>query len=301
MKKQKGTQYFTAQCLAYLILIVFALTMLVPFLWMISISLKQPDAVFNFNLNIVSGFIPYPIIWKNYIKVWEAIPFGRFFINTLVVSVFVTAGQVITSSLAAFAFARLIFPGRDKIFFAYLATMMIPAVVTMIPVFVLLRQLGQIWNTNLYLGNIYLGKAWGVDSYFALIIPSMFTAYGTFMLRQFFMSLPKELEEAAEIDGCSIFGIFWRITLPLCKPALATLTTFVFMWSWKDFLWPLIVTSSTEMRVLSVGLASFQGLYNTDWTLLMAGSIIMLIPIIIIFIFNQRFFIEGIQLTGIKG
>jgi multiple sugar transport system permease protein len=171
----------------------------------------------------------------------------------------------------------------------------------MIPVFVLLRQLGQIWNTNLYVGGIYLGKALGVDSYFALIVPSMFTAYGTFMLRQFFMSLPKELEEAAEIDGCSIFGIYWRITLPLCKPALATLTTFVFMWSWKDFLWPLIVTTSTEMRVLSVGLASFQGLYNTDWTLLMAGSIIMLLPIIIIFIFNQRFFIEGIQLTGIKG
>jgi multiple sugar transport system permease protein len=185
--------------------------------------------------------------------------------------------------MAAYAFARLSFPGRDRIFFGYLATMMIPGAVTMIPVFILLRHFG--W----------------IDTYKALILPGIFTAYGTFMLRQFFLTLPKDLEDAAKIDGCSYVRIFWHIILPLSKPALATLTTFTFMGSWMNLMWPLIVVNTHTKYTLPVGLAYFQGVHGTDWTLLMAASMMMILPILIVFLFNQRFFVEGIKLTGIKG
>jgi multiple sugar transport system permease protein len=204
-------------------------------------------------------------------------------LNSIFAAVCTTLGQVATSAMAGYAFSRLTFPGRDKIFLGYLATMMIPFPVTMIPVFILFRQIG--W----------------VDTYEALILPGIFTAYGTFMLRQFFMTLPRDLEDAAKIDGCSYPGIFLRIILPLSKPALATLTTFTFMGSWMNFLWPLVVLNSHEKFTLPVGLAYFQSLHTTDWTLLMAGSMMVLVPILIVFIFNQRYFVEGIKLTGIKG
>jgi len=161
--------------------------------------------------------------------------------------------------------------------------MMVPGAVTMIPVFILLRTLG--W----------------IDTYKAVILPGIFTAYGTFLLRQFFLTLPKDLEDAAKIDGCSYFGIFWRIILPLSKPALATLTTFTFMGSWLNFMWPLIVLNTHKLFTLPVGLSYFQSLHHTDWTLLMAGSLMMILPILIVFIINQRYFVEGIKLTGIKG
>ena len=211
-------------------------------------------------------------------------PLGYF--NSIFVAICVTIGQVITSSLAAYAFARLRFPGRDKLFFVYLATMMIPGSVTIVPLFALMRVMG--W----------------IDTYKALIIPAMFTAYGTFMLRQFFMTLPRDLEDAAKMDGCSLMGIYLKIILPLSKPALATLTTFVFLGNWTSFMWPLLVTNSAEMKTLPIGLAYFQEIYQfaqPDWALLMAGSLIVMLPVIVIFMFNQRFFIEGIKLTGIKG
>ncbi|MFB3896518.1 MAG: carbohydrate ABC transporter permease [bacterium] len=299
MDKKKKEIY--KKSFAYIFLSIGAVTMLLPFVWMVATSLKEPSAVFTIPDNFLKQLVPNPIVWANYPSAWTAVPFPRFYFNTIFVTICITLGQVITSSLAAFAFARLNFPGRDKLFFGYLATMMIPGVVTMIPVFILLRKFGEIWSTDLFVFGSFFGKPVGIDSYFALIVPGMFSAYGTFMLRQFFMSLPVELEEAAKIDGSTLFGIYRRITLPLSKPALATLTTFVFMGSWKDFMWPLIVTNSIEMKTLPVGLASFQGLYTTEWTLLMAGSIIMLAPIIILFIFNQRFFVEGIKLAGIKG
>jgi len=221
-------------------------------------------------------------LWSNYTDAWNAVPFGMFFINSIFVAVCVTFGQVFTSSLAAYAFARLKFPGRDKLFLGYLATMMIPGTVTMIPVFILLKKLG--W----------------IDTYQALILPRMFSAYGVFLLRQFFLSIPRDLEESAIIDGASKFKIYLNVILPLSKPALATLTTFTFMWSWNDFMWPLIVTNSMEMKTLPVGLASFQGLYTTNWTLLMAASVIVLIPVLLVYIFNQRFFVKGIVLSGLK-
>lgn len=309
----------------YFFLSLVGISMMVPFFWMLSTSLKEPGAVFvvpptfptkalkkgdwqqvfSWIYLFIKYWIPYPIRWQNYVEAWNAVPFGRFYINSFLVTFCITFGQVFTSSLAAFAFARLKFPGRDKLFFGYLATMMIPGVVTMIPVFILLRKLGDLWNTDLYISifgkSIYVGKPIGIDSYFALIVPGMFSAYGTFMLRQFFLTIPSELEEAAKIDGSSLLGIYWRIILPLSKPALATLTTFTFMGAWRDFMWPLIVTNSMEMKTLPVGLASFQGLYTVQWTLLMAASIIAMVPMLIVFVFNQRFFVEGIKLTGLKG
>ena len=272
-------QSLLSKVVSYGFLCLGAVTMILPFLWMISTSLKDPGSVFT----VPPRWIPHPIIWANYVEVLRVVPFLRFFLNSIFVAVVVTAGQVLTSAMAAYAFSRLQFPGRDKLFFAYLATMMIPGSVTMIPVYVLLRCLG--W----------------IDTYKALVIPAMFSAYGTFMLRQFFMTLPKDLEDAAKIDGCSLFGIFWRIVLPLSKPALATLVTFTFMGSWGSFMWPLLVTNRMELKTLPVGLETFSTVYSTDWTLLMAGSVMAMLPVVLIFLFNQRFFVEGIKLTGIKG
>ncbi len=282
INEQKRKKFLQAFML-YLFLIAGAVTMLAPFLWMVTASLKQPGEVFSYLKPWWYDWIPTSFVWQNYVKVPQVVPFVRFYLNSIFVAVITTFGQVATSALSAYAFARLKFPGRDRIFFAYLATMMIPGVITMIPVFMLLQSLG--W----------------IDTYKAVILPPIFTAYGTFMLRQFFLTLPKDLEDAAKIDGCSYFGIFWRILLPLSKPALATLTTFTFMGNWMSFMWPLIVLNSHEKFTLPVGLAYFQSFHNTDWTLLMAGSLMMILPILLLFIFNQRYFVEGIKLSGIKG
>ncbi len=271
--------------LAYIFLSLGAIVMIFPFLWMLSTSLKSHGSIFIFKISDIQ-WIPNPVYWKNYFDVWKVVPFARFYLNSLLVTSCVTFGQVLTSSLAAYAFSRLRFPGRDKIFFAYLATMMIPGSVTMIPVFALMKIFG--W----------------IDTYKALIIPAIFTAYGTFLLRQFFMTIPRDLEDAAKIDGCSLFGIFWNVILPLSKTAIATLTIFVALGNWASFMWPLLVTNSIEKRTLPIGLAYFQELYQyaqPDYGLLMAGSVIATIPLILIFVFNQKFFVEGIKLSGMKG
>jgi multiple sugar transport system permease protein len=267
----------------YLVLMAGMLVMVGPFMWMITTSLSHEGEVFAAKLHWWLSFVPTHFVWENYIRAWNAVPFALFFLNSIFAAGATTLGQVATSALAGYAFSRLTFPGRDKVFLSYLATMMIPFPVTMIPVFILFRQIG--W----------------VDTYKALILPGIFTAYGTFMLRQFFMTLPRDLEDAAKIDGCSYFGIFMRIILPLSKPALATLTTFTFLGSWMNFMWPLVVLNSHEKFTLPVGLAYFQSLHTTNWTLLMAGSMMVLAPVLILFIFNQRYFVEGIKLTGIKG
>ncbi|MCB9799322.1 MAG: carbohydrate ABC transporter permease [Candidatus Omnitrophica bacterium] len=274
---------FSKKAGVFLFLMIGALTMIGPFMWMITTSLKEAGAVFSYQKEWWTEWLPFTFKWSNYAKAWHVVPFAKFYLNSIFVSLMITVGQVGTSAMAAYAFARLNFPGRDKLFFAYLATMMVPGAVTMIPVFILLRHFG--W----------------IDTYKAMILPAMFTAYGTFMLRQFFLTLPRDLENAAKIDGCSHVGIFWRIILPLSKPALATLTTFTFMGSWMSFMWPLIVMNTQEKFTLPIGLAYFQSLHGTDWTLLMAGSVMMILPILLVFIFNQRFFVEGIKLSGIKG
>ena len=209
--------------------------------------------------------------------------FTAFYLNSVIVAFLVTVGQVLTSSLAAYAFARLHFPGRDKLFLGYLGTLMVPYVVTMIPVFILLRLMHLI------------------DTYAALILPAMFSAYGTFMLRQFFLTIPTELEDAARIDGCGKWGIYTNVILPLSKPALATLTTFVFLSNWNSFMWPLIVISSPEKKTLPIGLYAFMGQYSTEWTLLMAASLVALLPVLLVFVLGQRYFVKGIVMSGLKG
>ena len=289
----------------YLFLIIVGIIILLPFLWMIATSLKEPGTVFEYP----PRWFPQKITWENYKRAWQIVPFGRGYTNSFFISISITLGQLLTCSMAAYAFSRLRFPGRDKIFFLYLATLMVPYHVTMIPVFILIRLLPellnsvfhtQFWSCDLYIGNIYLGKPLGLDSYFALIIPSCFSAYGTFLLRQFFMTIPEDLVDAARIDGCNHFRIYTKIILPLSKPALATLATLTFMNAWKNYLWPLIIANNPKLMPLSVLLQWFQGLYTTDWTLLMAGSILVLFPIVIVFVLNQRFFVRGIQVGTVN-
>ncbi len=283
-KKEKTKKDIFKKVLVYLFLSIFGFTMIFPFLWMVSTSFKEAIEVFTEDPLVWRNWIPENFRWQNYLEVFKVIPFLKFYINSILVAICVTFGVVFTSSLAGFAFSRLQFRGRDKLFFAYLATMMIPGAVIIIPVFILMRYFG--W----------------IDTFKALTIPAMFTAYGTFMLRQFFMTLPKDLEDAAKIDGCGIFGIYRLIILPLSKPALATLTVFTFIGNWQSFLWPLLVTNSINMFTVPIGLSYFQSQYYlVNWTLLMAASAMAILPIIIVFIFAQKFFIEGIKLSGIKG
>ncbi|NLF17843.1 MAG: carbohydrate ABC transporter permease [Lentisphaerae bacterium] len=295
--------------LVYLFLTALGVTMAFPFFWMVTTAFKDPAMVFV----EPPQWWPRPWKWDNFARAWEAVPFGRAYLNTVVVTLSVTAGQVLTSSLAAFAFARLEFPGRDKLFLGYLATMMIPGSVTMIPVFIMTSKLpaildwlispeAHLFSRNLYLlGEYYVGRPVGLDSYFALIVPGMFSAYGTFMLRQFFMSIPKDYEDAARIDGCSLLGVYWRVILPLSLPALATLGIFTFLGSWRSYLWPLIVCYREDVMTLPILIRSFQGMYSTEWTLLMAASVLDILPILLVFIVGQRYFMKGINLGGIKG
>ena len=262
--------------------------MLLPFLWMLSTSLKPAGDALILPENPLHALVPRQLVPGNYAEVYDVTRnmgggFARWYLNSLLVAVIVTLGQVTTSACAAYAFSRLQFAGRDKLFLSYLATIMIPGAVTMIPNFILMRELGAL------------------DSYFALMVPPMFSAYGTFMLRQFFMTIPRDLEEAATIDGCGLLRIFTTIIVPLSKPALATLTIFTFMGNWQSFYWPLIMLTQDSMKTLPLGLLSFMGLYSTQWTLLMAGSLMMILPMIIVFVLGQKWFISGIQLGALKG
>ncbi len=264
--------------LFYAILILGAAIMLIPFIWMVSTSLKTSGST----MVLPPQVIPDEINWENYVRVAEAFPVFKFLWNSLFVAITSTLGQILLCSMAAYAFARLEFKGRDMIFIIYLATLMVPTQVTMTPQFILMKYLG--W----------------LDTYQGLIIPGIFNAFGTFLLRQFFLGIPKELEEAAFIDGASHFRIFWQIILPLAKPALATLAIFSFMQSWNNFLWPLIVVSDPDMMTLPLGLSLLQGRWETDWNLMMAGVVISVIPVLVVYLFAQRHFIQGITLSGMK-
>jgi len=277
--KTEKARYTLTNWLLALFLVPTALLMLLPFVWMLSTSLKLAGAVFEYP----PTWIPRPLVWQNYPQVLEILPFARFFLNSLFVALSVTVLQLLTCSLAAYAFARLRFPGRDVLFLGYLGTLMIPGQVVIIPNFILLRTLG--W----------------IDTYQALILPAAFSAFGTFLLRQYFLTIPRELEDAAVVDGASYWQIYSRVILPLSGPALSALAIFTFLGQWNSFLYPLVVTSSTEMSTLTVGLRTLQGQYNTAWTLLMAGSVIALVPVLAVFIFAQRYFIRGIAMTGLGG
>jgi multiple sugar transport system permease protein len=276
----RGThQRWVRAAISYVALSAGAVVMLVPFVWMLSTSLKTSAAVFVYP----PEWLPNPVVWKNYADVVSIMPFLRYLLNTVFVSGSVTLLQLVVSSLAAYAFARLRFPGRDRLFLAYLATLMVPGQVTLIPNFLIVKYLG--W----------------IDTYQALIIPQIFSAFGTFLLRQFFLTIPRELEDAARIDGASALGFFRKILLPLSGPALATLGVFTFTAQWNNFLWPLIVINDAEMRTLTVGLRALVGQFTVQYQLLMAGTVISLVPMVVVFLLAQRAFVRGIALTGLGG
>jgi multiple sugar transport system permease protein len=267
--------------LAWLVLSGLGITFAVPFLWMVTTSLKSMSEVYTFPPTI----IPHVFHWENYVQAWQALPFGTFFLNNAIVSLASTAGAIVTCSMAGYSFARLRYPGRDRIFLAYLGTIMIPFPVLMIPLFVVMRNLGL------------------VDKLPGVFLPAMFSAWGTFLMRQFILTLPRELEEAARVDGASFYAIFWRIILPLIKPVTATLGIFTFLSSWNQFLWPLIIINSIDNKTLPLGLTMFQSqqLGRTPWDLIMASATFSIIPILIVFVLGQKYYVRGIALTGIKG
>lgn len=289
-------------------------TMLLPLAFMFVIALSPPEHAMEAPDSLWSMVIPRVWHWENFARVWQVVPFFRYYVNSLAVAILITVGQVFTSACAAFAFSRLQWPGRDRIFFLYLATMMVPSQVTMIPNFVTMKELPDWlatmlpfidWHSFRYAGlspdSPGLGRLVGLDSYFALIVPAMFSAYGTFLLRQFFLSLPRDLDEAAKIDGCGAWRTFFAIMLPLSLPALATLSIFTFLGAWGSFLWPLVVTNLSELRTLPVGLQAFQGQYGTEWHLMMAAALLMLLPVFLLFLVGQRFFVSGLTVGAVKG
>jgi multiple sugar transport system permease protein len=262
------------------VLIILSLAALFPFYWMVSGSFKTEFEAFQFP----PTFYPQEPTLDNYRGLTRDLPFGLFYFNSIKIAVLAVAGQLLTSSLAGFAFARLEFPGRDKIFLLVLGTMMIPGITTIIPFYIIVYQIG--W----------------VNTHYPLIVPAMLgSAYGTFLLRQYMLSLPRELEDAARIDGCNSFQIYYLIALPLMKPALATLGLFTFMAQWNDFFAPLIFLDKIDLYTVQLGANLAQGQWHTDQPRLMAGSVMVTLPVLIVFIFLQRYFVRGVNLTGIQG
>jgi multiple sugar transport system permease protein len=265
--------------LLHVLLLCGALVMMLPFVWMISTSFKSNSEA----LSIPPRLLPETFLWQNYVDVINKLNYGRFFLNSLIVAAMRVGGQLVTCSLAAYAFARLRFPGRNLLFPLYLAALMVPFQVYMIPDFVVMKYLG--W----------------LDTLQGIAVPGMFSAFGIFLLRQAFLTVPRELEEAAILDGASPPSVLWRVVLPLSRPALASLAILTFLYSWNDLLWPLLVTRSEQNYVLPIGLALLQGQYQTNWSWLMAAGVMATLPVILLYLFAQRYFVEGIAMTGLKG
>ncbi|TBY84665.1 carbohydrate ABC transporter permease [Rhizobium leguminosarum] len=263
----------------YAIVIAVTLIMLMPFAWMLSASLKLSRDVFAFPIE----WIPSEPQWQNYVDIWTKIPLALFIYNTSKLTIIVTLLQLLTSSFAAYAFAKLNFPYKNTLFLGYIATIAMPWQVYMVPQFLLMREFG--------LNNTHL----------ALICLQAFTAFGVFLMRQFYMSIPTELCEAARIDGMNEYQIWARIMLPLSKPALSTLTIFAFVTTWNDFLGPMIYLTKTELKTVQIGLRMFISQYSAEYGLIMAASVVALIPVLVVFLSLQRFFVEGIASTGLKG
>lgn len=266
--------------LVYAVLGAAAFIVFLPYVWMILSAFKTPEEIFRYP----PQWLPAEWRWQNFVEAWGKAPFGRFFINSIIVSASVVIIQVTTSTLAAYAFAFFKFPGKNILFILYLSIMMVPTQVTLIPNFVTLK------NLNL------------LNTFGALIVPFLASGFGTFLIRQQFLTIPTDLIDAAHIDGASTPRILWSVLIPLSRPAIATFALLSAMWHWNDFFWPLIVTSSTEMRTMPLGLAVFtQGEAGTEWHLLMAAAIFTALPIIILFLIAQKQFVQGIANAGLKG
>ncbi|GAK72495.1 carbohydrate ABC transporter permease [Agrobacterium rosae] len=263
----------------YATVIAITIVMLLPFAWMLSASLKLSRDVFAFPIE----WIPAQPRWENYTEIWTKIPLALFIYNTSKLTIIVTIMQLLTSSFAAYAFAKLHFPYKNTLFLGYIATIAMPWQVYMVPQFLLMREFG--------LNNTHL----------ALILLQAFTAFGVFLMRQFYMSIPNELCEAARIDGMNEYQIWAKIMLPLSKPALSTLTIFTFVTTWNDFLGPMIYLTKTELKTIQIGLRMFISQYSAEYGLIMAASVVALIPVLIVFLALQRFFVEGVASSGIKG
>ena len=264
--------------LRYVVLCVGGLLMIVPFLWMLSTSLKPTGVA----LSMPPQIIPRQPTLESYRRVAETVPILRMLMNSVIVTTFAVVGQLVTSALSAYAFARMHWRGRDAVFLLYLATLMVPAQVTITPLFILMQRLG--W----------------VDTYQGLIAPGLVSAFGTFLLRQAMLGVPREYEEAAFLDGGSHWTVFRHVALPIVQTSLATLTVFAVMGTWNSFLWPLFITRNERLMTLPVGLAMLHGRYTTEWSMVMAGAVITVLPIILVYLLAQRAFVRGVALSGLK-
>lgn len=264
----------------YVVLTALGILFALPFFWMLSSSLKVEADIWIYP----PKWFPDPVLWENYPKALELMNFPRLLFNTLFLVIVGTFGIVLSSSWVVYGFSRFRFKGRDALFVVLISTLMLPSQVTLVPLYIMYKELG--W----------------LNTYLPLLVPAYFgSAFYIFLLRQFFLTIPTELDDAAKIDGCGYIGIWWRILLPLCKPALVTVIVFSVIFGWNDFLWPLIVLNDAQLFNLSLGLATFRGLYNTQWGYLMAASVVVLLPCLVLYFVAQRFIVEGIALTGLKG
>lgn len=276
----KSRNALIGKILLYLILIIITIVMIIPFLWMLSASIKTDREVFKMNPFV---WIPEVPRWDNYVKIWTKIPMLKFVENTVFLTIIVTFLQLLTSSFAAYSFAKLEFKHKNAIFLAYISTIAMPWQVYMVPQFIMMRAMGL------------------NDKLLAMICLQAFSAFGVFMMKQFYEGIPSELCEAARIDGMSEYKIYAKIMLPLSKPALSTLTIFTFVNTWNDYLGPLIYLKTESKKTIQLGLKMFIGQYSSEYGLIMAGSVLSLIPVIIVFLCLQKYFVEGVASTGLKG
>lgn len=268
-----------ARFLLYVFLAVVVIVMLLPLVWMLSASLKTAETVFGETI----VWIPESPQWENYLMIWKKIPFALFTFNSAKLTVIITLIQLFTSSFAAYGFAKCKFKGRDLLFLCYVATIAIPWQVYMLPQYIMMQKMHL------------------VDTHLAIILLQSFTAFGVFLLRQFYLSIPDELLEAARIDGLSEYGIYARIVLPLSKPSMATLTIFSFVTVWNDFMGPMIYFDSTKLKTIQLGIRLFVGQYSAHYEYIMAASVVALVPVLILYLAFQRFFVQGIATSGLKG
>jgi len=261
----------------HLSLIAAAFAVLLPYLWMVTTSLKPIKLTFQ-----PPYLIPHHFVWHNYVDAWNAAPFDRFYINSAIMAIAISVGQVVTSAMAAYAFDRLDFPFKNTLFFLFIATLMIPLPLLVIPSYVIIERFG--W----------------LNTFWALIVPRLWTGFGVLLMRQYFRTLPRELDEAAMIDGSTRFGVLFRILLPLSRPAVATLGLFAFLFAWNDFLWPLIMLDDPDKFTIQLGLANFAGKYGTQWVSLMAGTVTATLPVLVLFMLVQRWIIRGLTMGAIN-
>lgn len=277
--RRAGTPRNRGLWIVHVVLIVGAALMVFPFVWQLLTSFKT----LSDSVQVPPSFLPREWVFTNFAEVFDSMPFGQMFLNSVLLTVGRTVGQVALCTMAGYAFARIAFPGRNALFVVFLSVLMVPSQLYLLPQYEIIQTLG--WLNTLQ----------------ALIVPGIFSAFGTFLMRQFFLSMPAELEEAARIEGANPWQTFWRIMVPLAKPGIIALVVFTVLWSWNDLLWPLIVTTDPAKMPLSVGLSQLVGIHGTDYPVLMAGALLATLPMLVTFMILQRQFIQGIAFSGTKG